>query len=477
MREYLNFYLNGQWVAPATPQPFAVINPATGTVNGHIQVGTAADVDVAVKAARAAFPGWSTTSREERMAALERITVEFERRLDDMGEAIMEEMGAPNWLARNTQAALGPNHFKSARKILSDYAFEEDKGAARILKEPIGVCGFITPWNWPVHQMCAKTAPAIAVGCTVILKPSEVAPFSGQILAEIMHAADLPPGVFNMLFGEGPVVGAALALHPDIDMISITGSTRAGVEVARNAAATVKRVHQELGGKSPNIVLDDADLKAAVTGGVNAVMMNSGQSCRAPTRMLVPNKLLDEVCAIAKEVAETWTPGDPAQGSRMGPVISEAAWHKVQNLIQKGLDAGAKLVTGGVGKPAGLDHGYFVKPTVFRNVTNDMAIARAEIFGPVLCILGYDTEDEAVAIGNDTEYGLGGYVQSTDIERARRIAKRIRAGYISLNNAGLDISVPFGGYKHSGNGREFGEHAFGEFLEIKSVLGYTPPPA
>ena len=476
MREYLNFYLNGRWVPPVTPKPLDVINPATGKVNGRIQIGSAADVDVAVKAARAAFSGWSNTSREERMAALERIAVEFERRLDDMGEAIMEEMGAPNWLARNTQAALGPNHFKSALNILRDYAFEEDRGTARILKEPIGVCGFITPWNWPVHQMCAKTAPALAVGCTVILKPSEVAPFSGQILAEIIHAAGLPAGVFNMLFGEGPVVGTAMASHPDIDMISITGSTRAGIEVARNAAATVKRVHQELGGKSPNIVLEDADLKAAVTGGVNSVMMNSGQSCRAPTRMLVPNKLLDEVCVIAKEVAETWTPGDPTQGSRMGPVISEAAWTKVQNLIQKGIDAGAQLVTGGPGKPAGLEQGYFVKPTVFRAVTNDMAIAREEIFGPVLCILGYDTEDEAIAISNDTEYGLGGYVQSLDIEHARRVAKRIRAGYISLNNAGLDISVPFGGYKHSGNGREFGEHAFGEFLEVKSVLGYTPAP-
>ncbi len=474
MREYLDFYINGRWVPPVTPKGLDVINPATGKINGRINAGSAADVDIAVKAAGAAFIGWSTTSRAERIAALERIAAEFERRLDDMGAAIMEEMGAPNWLARNTQAALGPNHFKSALNILRDYRFEEDKGAARILKEPIGVCGFITPWNWPVHQMCAKTAPAIAVGCTVILKPSEVAPFSGQILAEIIAAADLPPGVFNLINGEGPVVGAALAAHPGIDMVSITGSTRAGIDVARNAAATVKRVHQELGGKSPNIVLDDADLKAAITGGVNSVMMNSGQSCRAPTRMLVPNKLLDEVCAIAKEVAETWTPGDPAQGSRMGPVISEAAWHKVQGYIQQGIAAGAKLVTGGPGKPAGLEDGYFVKPTVFRDVTNDMAIAREEIFGPVLCILGYDTEDEAVAIGNDTEYGLGGYVHSQDLDHARRIAARIRAGYISLNNAGLDINVPFGGYKHSGNGREFGEHAFGEFLELKSILGYAP---
>ena len=314
----------------------------------------------------------------------------------------------------------------------------------------------------------------LLAGCTVILKPSEIAPFSGQILAEIIDAAGLPPGVFNMIFGEGPVVGAAMSSHPGIDMISITGSTRAGIEVARNAAATVKRVHQELGGKSPNIILDDADFEAAVTGGVNGVMMNSGQSCRAPTRMLVPNARMDEVCAIAKRVAESWSPGDPATGSRMGPVISESAWQKVQRLIKSGIEGGATLVTGGPGRPEGLSDGYYCKPTVFRDVKNDMEIAREEIFGPVLCILGYDNEDEAIAIANDTEYGLGGYVHSRDIEHARRVAARIRAGYISLNNAGLDISVPFGGYKHSGNGREFGEHAFGEFLELKSVLGYSP---
>ncbi len=474
MREQLKFYINGHWVAPATGNLLEVINPANGTVNGRIALGAPADVDVVVAAARAAFPGWSATSVEQRIAALERIAEEFERRLDDMGVAIREEMGAPQWLARDTQAALGPKHFRAAASILRDYAFEEDKGSARILKEAIGVCGFITPWNWPVHQMCAKTAPALAVGCTVVLKPSEVAPFSAQILAEIIHAAGLPAGVFNVIYGEGTVVGAAMARHPDIDMISITGSTRAGIEVARNAAASVKRVHQELGGKSPNIVLADADLKAAVTGGVNGVMMNSGQSCRAPTRMLVPHQLMDEVCALAKEVAESWTPGDPAANSRMGPVISEAAWHKVQRLIQSGVDGGATLVTGGLGKPAGLEAGYYCRPTVFRDVRNDMEIAREEIFGPVLSILGYADEDEAVRIANDTEYGLGAYVQSMDIEHARRIAARIRAGYISLNNAGLDINVPFGGYKQSGNGREFGDHAFGEFLELKSVLGYSP---
>lgn len=474
MREHLKFYIGGHWVNPVEPKVLDVIDPASDKPNGRIHVGGPADVDAAVQAARAAFPSWSTTSRETRVAALERIADAFERRLDDMGIAIREEMGAPQWLARDTQAALGPRHFRAAANVLKTYAFEEIKGANAVLKEPIGVCGFITPWNWPVHQMCAKTAPALAVGCTVVLKPSEIAPFSAQILAEIIDSCGLPPGVFNMIFGEGPVVGSAMASHPGIDMISITGSTRAGIEVARNAAATVKRVHQELGGKSPNIVLDDADMKAAITGGVNSVMMNSGQSCRAPTRMLVPRARMDEVCAIAKEVAESWAPGDPAEGSRMGPVISEAAWQKVQRLIASGIDAGARLVTGGPGKPEGLADGYYCKPTIFRDVRNDMEIAREEIFGPVLCILGYDSEEEAIAIANDTEYGLGGYVQSTNLDHARAVAARIRAGYISLNNAGLDINVPFGGYKHSGNGREFGEHAFGEFLELKSVLGYAP---
>ena len=307
-----------------------------------------------------------------------------------------------------------------------------------------------------------------------MLKPSEIAPFSAQIFAEILHSAGVPAGVFNMVHGEGPVVGQAMAEHPKVDMVSITGSTRAGILVAQAAAKTVKRVHQELGGKSPNIVLHDADLKAAVTGGINGIMMNSGQSCRAPTRMLVPNKLMDEVCAIAAEVAESWKPGDPAADSRMGPVISQTQWDKIQTLINSGIKEGAQLVTGGTGKPEGLDKGYYVKPTVFRNVTNNMEIAREEIFGPVLSIIGYDTEEEAVEIANDTEYGLGGYVHSKDIEHARSIAAQIRAGYISLNNAGLDLNVPFGGYKHSGNGREFGDQAFGEFLEYKSLLGFSP---
>ena len=473
MREHLTFYIGGQWVEPTQPSTIEVINPATEEVCGRVSAGSAADVDRAVAAAKQAFKTWRKTSREERLALLNRIVEAFQARVGDMGEAITAEMGAPAWLAQGTQAPIGINHFKSAIGVLERYEFEEDRGTSRVIKEPIGVCGFITPWNWPIHQICAKVAPALAVGCTVVLKPSEIAPFSGQIFAEILEAAGTPPGVFNLVQGEGPVVGAALSAHPDVDMVSITGSTRAGIEVSKAAAPTLKRVHQELGGKSPNIVLEDADLTPAITGSVNAVMQNSGQSCRAPTRMLAPNKLMDQVCAIAKQVAETWTPGDPTGNARMGPVVSEGQWNKIQGLIQSGMDDGVTVVTGGLGKPEGLETGYFVKPTILAGVTNDMQVAREEIFGPVLCILGYDTLDEAIEIGNDTNYGLAGYVQSTDIEKARAVGREIRAGYISLNNAGLDLNVPFGGYKQSGNGREFGDHAFSEFLELKSVLGWN----
>jgi aldehyde dehydrogenase (NAD+) len=473
MREHLKFYIDGRWVDPASPRTIEVINPATEEVAGRVSAGSKADVDRAVAAARKAFKTWSKTSRQERLAALNRIVQAFSERVGPLAEAITEEMGAPAWLAQGTQAPIGINHFKTAIGVLERFEFEEDRGTSRILKEPIGVCGFITPWNWPIHQICAKVAPALAVGCTVVLKPSEIAPFSGQIFAEILEAADLPPGVFNLVQGTGPEVGAAIAGHPGVDMVSITGSTRAGIEVARAAAPTLKRVHQELGGKSPNIVLEDADLTPAVTGSVNAVMQNSGQSCRAPTRMLAPNRLMDEVCAIARDVAESWTPGDPKGNARMGPVVSQAQWDKVQGLIRSGVDDGAQIVTGGLGKPDGLEHGYFVKPTIVRGVTNDMSIAREEIFGPVLCILGYDTLDEAIQIGNDTDYGLAGYVQSRDLERARQVGREIRAGYISLNNAGLDLNVPFGGYKQSGNGREFSDFAFDEFCELKSVLGWN----
>jgi len=477
VRDYLKFYIDGKWVEPSTPRTLDVINPATEEVAGRISLGAQADVDKAVAAAKKAFKTWSKTSREERLAVIERLAAEFGKRMGDVADAITEEMGAPAWLAQNAQGPAGIGHLMTAANVLKTYEFEEDRGTTRIVKEPIGVVGFVTPWNWPMNQICAKVGPALAVGCTVVLKPSEIAPFSGQIFAEIVEAAGVPPGVFNLVNGTGPEVGHALSAHPDVDMISITGSTRAGIDVAKTAANTLKRVHQELGGKSPNIVLDDADLGPAIGGSVASVMMNSGQSCVAPTRMLAPKKMMDQVCAIAKEAAEGWMPGDPKGNARMGPVVSESQWNKIQGLIQKGLDEGAELVTGGTGKPEGLDKGYFVKPTVFRNVTNDMTIAREEIFGPVLCILGYDTEEEAIAVGNDTEYGLGGYVQSKDLDRARKVGREIRAGYINLNNAAMDITVPFGGYKHSGNGREFGDHAFNEFLELKSILGYNPAPA
>ncbi|MEO1137439.1 MAG: aldehyde dehydrogenase family protein, partial [Pseudomonadota bacterium] len=387
-----------------------------------------------------------------------------------------EEMGAPAWLANAAQAPSAAGHFMTAIEVMKNFAFEEDRGATRIVKEPIGVCGFITPWNWPMNQLAAKFAPAVLTGCTIVHKPSEIAPFSAYLFAEICDEAGLPAGVYNLVNGDGPTVGAAISAHPDIDMVSFTGSTRAGIEVAKAAAPTVKRVHQELGGKSPNIILEDADLESAVAGGVAAVMMNSGQSCIAPARMLVPNSKMDEAIEIAKQAASNWAPGDPAS-ARTGPVISETQWNKIQGLIEKGIEEGATVITGGPGKPEGLETGYYVKPTIFAGMTNDMTIAREEIFGPVMGIIGYDTEDEAIRIANDTEYGLAGYVSSSDIDHARDVASKIRAGYVTINNANMDFAAPFGGYKRSGNGREFGEHAFDEFLEVKSMLGSNPAAA
>ena len=477
MREYMKFYIDGQWVDPIAPKSLDVINPATEAVAGHISVGTAADVDKAVKAARKAFATFSLTSRDERIALLERIIAEYQKRYGDMAAAITEEMGAPASLSMNAQAAIGMGHLQTAVAVLKNYKFEEDRGPTRLVKEPIGVCGFITPWNWPVNQIACKVVPALAVGCTMVLKPSEVAPFSGYIWSEIMHAAGVPAGVYNMINGDGPGVGHAISSHPDVDMVSFTGSTRAGIEVAKAAAPTVKRVAQELGGKSPNIILEDADLKSAVGGGVRSVMTNSGQSCNAPTRMLVPAKKMDEVIVIAREAAESITVGDPNGNAKMGPVVSEVQWNKIQTLIKKGIDEGATLVTGGVGRPEGLDKGYYVKPTVFANVTNDMSIAKEEIFGPVVSILGYNTVDEAVAVGNDTEYGLAAYISGTDPAKIRDVASRLRAGQVSINGAGGDLMAPFGGYKMSGNGREWGDHGFAEFLETKAVLGYNTPQA
>jgi aldehyde dehydrogenase (NAD+) len=476
MREYLKFYIDGHWVDPAEPKTLDVINPATEAVCGKIALGSAADVDKAVTAAKKAFPAWSQTSREERLEVLQRILAEYQKRFGDLATAVTEEMGAPASLAQRAQVPAGMAHLATAAQILKDFEFEEDRGQTMIVKEPIGVCGFITPWNWPLNQIACKVAPAIATGCTMVLKPSEVAPFSGQIFAEIMHAAGVPAGVFNLVHGDGLGVGVALSAHPDVDMVSFTGSTRAGVEVAKNAAPTVKRVHQELGGKSPNIVLDDDVFAKSVARGVQHVMNNSGQSCNAPTRMLVPGKRMQEAMAVAKETAEQITVGDPNGNSMLGPVVSEVQFNKIQQLIQKGVDEGATLVAGGTGRPEGLEKGYFVKPTIFGDVNSQMTIAREEIFGPVLAIMPYESVDQAIEIGNDTEYGLAGYVNGSDLEEARRVARQIRAGQVTINGAS-DMTAPFGGYKKSGNGREWGDFAFHEFLETKAIIGYAPKQA
>lgn len=473
MRDYLKFYIDGQWVDPVRPNTFDVENPATEGVCGRISLGSPADVDAAVGAARRAFADWSQSSREQRLELLEGILAEYQRRAGDLADAVTEEMGAPPSLAAGPQVQLGIGHLVTAIDVLKNFPFEEQHGATLIAREPIGVCGLITPWNWPLNQIAVKVYPALATGCTMILKPSEVAPFSAYIFAEILDAAGVPAGVFNLVNGDGPGVGMAIAAHPGIDMVSFTGSTRAGVEVAKTAAPTVKRVTQELGGKSPNIVLDDSGFTDSVRAGVANMMPNSGQSCNAPSRMLVPNSRMDEALAIARETAGRVKVGDPADKTAIGPVASKAQFEKVQRLIQSGIDGGATLVAGGPGRPDGLTNGYYVRPTVFAHVTNDMAIAREEIFGPVLCVLGYDDLDQAVDIANDTDYGLAGYVSAADLDKARAVARRIRAGWVTINHA-FDMSAPFGGYKHSGNGREWSEFGFHEYLEVKSVLGYAP---
>jgi aldehyde dehydrogenase (NAD+) len=476
MREYLKFYIDGQWVEPVSLKTLDVINPATEEVVGKIALGGEADVDKAVKAARKAFATWSQTSREERLDVMQRVLAEYQKRFGDLANAVTEEMGAPASLAQRAQVPSGMGHLATAIGILKDFKFEEDRGSTMIVKEPIGVCSFITPWNWPLNQIMCKVAPALATGCTMVLKPSEVAPFTGQIFAEIMHEAGVPAGVFNLVHGDGLGVGVPLSTHPEVDMVSFTGSTRAGIEVAKNAAPTVKRVHQELGGKSPNIVLDDEVFAKSVAGGVRQVMTNSGQSCNAPTRMLVPSKRMDEAIAAAKEAAAQVTVGDPTGNAMLGPVVSKTQWDKIQGLIQKGIDEGATLVAGGTGRPEGLDKGYYVQPTVFANVTPDMTISREEIFGPVLSILGYEDLDQAIAIGNDTEYGLAAYVNGADLAKAREVASKLRAGQVSINGAS-DMTAPFGGFKMSGNGREWGDFAFHEFLEVKAVMGYAPKQA
>lgn len=471
MQERLQFYIDGRWVDPAEGRTFEVIDPSTEEPIARIALGSAKDVDLAVAAARKAFESYSQTTRKERIALLEAIMAAYQRRYDEIAQTISREMGAPLGLSRAAQAATGLGHLQQTLGVLREFPFEEICGTTLLRREPVGVCGFITPWNWPVNQIMCKVAPALAAGCTMVLKPTEIAPLNAMLVADVLHEAGVPAGVFNLVNGDGPTVGQAIASHPEVDMVSFTGSTRAGVEVARAAAPTVKRVTQELGGKSANIILDDADFASSVAGGVMGCAMNSGQSCNAPTRMLVPAARMDEAAGIAKAAAEAIRVGAPdAEGTQLGPVVSEVQWNKIQGLIQKGIDEGATLVTGGLGRPEGLDRGYYVRPTVFANVRNDMSVAREEIFGPVLSILPYQDEDDAVRIANDTPYGLAGYV-SGEPEHARRVAGRIRAGQISLNGASPDFSAPFGGYKQSGNGREWGQAGFEEFLETKAIMG------
>jgi aldehyde dehydrogenase (NAD+) len=471
MDNSLKFYIGGAWVEPSEPRPIDVINPATEQAVGRVMLGNARDVNAAVAAARAAFPAFSRTSREERIALLEAILARYMERYPEMVQTISSEMGAPLWLCQAAQAAMGPAHIGTTLEVLKHYAFEERRGNVTLRREPVGVCGLITPWNWPINQVACKVIPALAAGCTMVLKPSEVAPLNAILFAEILHAAGVPAGVFNLVNGDGPTAGAALASHPDVDMMSFTGSTRAGIQVAKAAADTVKRVAQELGGKSPNIILEDADLAAAVAGGIQGMMLNSGQSCNAPSRMLVPASRHDEAVAIARAAAATIKVGDPAAAdTTIGPVVSELQFNKIQRLIQAGIAEGATLVCGGPGRPEGLDRGYYVRPTIFANVRNDMTIAREEIFGPVLCILPYADEEDAIAIANDTVYGLSSYVSGGDLARAQRVAERIRAGMVHVNGAGLDFSAPFGGYKQSGNGREWGELGLEDFLEVKAVM-------
>ena len=473
MSNVVLFYIGGRWVEPVSPVLRDLIDPATERPFGELALGNAADVDRAVVAARRAFPDYAATSAAERIALLSRIVRIYEGRYDEFAETMRQEMGVPITFARNAQAARGPAHLNTMIRVLERFSFEQQLGSTRVVLEPIGVCGLITPWNWPINQIVVKIAPALAAGCTMILKPSEYAPVSASLFAEVLDEAGVPPGVFNLVNGDGPGVGAAIAAHPDIDMVSFTGSTRAGVLVARTAAETVKRVAQELGGKSANILLDDVNLEEAVTRGVAGCFTNSGQSCSIPTRMLVPRHLMSDAARIAKRAAEAYRVGptdDPA--TQLGPLVNRNQFERVQRLIRTGVDEGARLVTGGVGLPPGLAAGYFVKPTVFADVTPSMSIAREEIFGPVLCMMAYESEAQAIEIANGTDYGLAAYVQSGDLQRARALGSALRAGSVHLNYPVADFNAPFGGYKRSGNGREWGEAGLREYLETKSMVGY-----
>src|SRR5580692_1343312 len=466
------FYIDGAWVDPVDPKELKVINPATEEVAGVISMGSSKDVDRAVMAARRAFDSYSRTSPAERQALMERSLAAYKAHYDEIAQAISIEMGAPITLSKGSQTGVGVGHISAMIDVLKNFKFEEMHGTVRLVQEPVGVCALITPWNWPINQVAAKVVPALAAGCTMVLKPSEYSPFSAILWAKVMHEAGVPKGVFNLVNGDGLNVGAPLSSHREVDMVSFTGSTRAGTEVAKSAASSVKRVHQELGGKSPNVLLEDADFEKAVKRSVMHVYQNSGLSCNAPTRMLVPAAKMAEVEAIAKRVAETVVVGDPtSEKTNLGPVVSKLQFERVEGYIAKGIAEGAKVVIGGSGRPDGLTKGYFVKPTIFSNVRNDMTIAREEIFGPVLCILPYDSEEQAVQIANDTPYGLAAYVWSKDNLHARRIGGQIRAGQVTLNGASGNMNTPFGGFKMSGNGREWGEFGLRDFLEVKAVIG------
>ena len=472
MKDHTDFYIDGAWVSPVESRTHDVINPATEQPIASISLGSEADVDRAVAAARAAFTAYSTTSREYRLELLDRIIDVYARRQQEFAEVISQEMGAPMRLATAAQTPSGLAHFKHARRVLAEYAFEARVGKSLVVREPVGVCALITPWNWPLNQIACKVAPALAAGCTMVLKPSEVAPLNALLLAEVLHEAGVPAGVFNLVNGDGATVGAVMARHADVDMISFTGSTRAGSAVSKAAADTIKRVTLELGGKSANIILDDADLKSAITGGVRGCFSNSGQSCNAPTRMLVPRALLADAEALAHAVVDRIAVGDPSdESTSMGPVVSQQQFERVQSLIEAGIAEGARVLLGGPGRPDHLATGYYVKPTIFTDVNNGMRIAREEVFGPVLCMMPYDSEDEAIAIANDTPYGLSGYVWSADGARALNVAKQLRTGNVHLNGAPVDHAAPFGGYKQSGNGREWGAFGFEEFLEVKAIMG------
>jgi aldehyde dehydrogenase (NAD+) len=478
MSNHLKFYINGAWVEPATPRALDVINPANEEAFTQISIGSKTDVDRAVAAAKAAFPKFSQTSKAERIALLKRIIENYKARFEDIAQAVSAEMGAPIGMARDSQAAAGLAHIESTLKALEAFEFEDSRNGTRIVREGIGVVGLITPWNWPLNQIACKVAPAIAAGCTMVLKPSEIAPITGVIFSEIMHAAGTPAGVYNMLNGDGPSVGQHMSAHPDIDMVSFTGSTRAGILVAQAAAPTVKRVAQELGGKSPNLILPDADLSRAIPAAVAAGMRNVGQSCSAPTRIIVPRERLAEVERLACEAASALVVGDPrSPQTTHGPVANRAQFDRVQDMIGVGIAEGARLVCGGVGRPQGLERGYYVRPTLFSDVRPQMRIAQEEIFGPVLVIIPYDSVDEAVEIANGTVYGLGAHVQGQDLAAARAVAARIRSGQVHINNPPWSPHAPFGGYKRSGNGREYGVEGLEEYLETKAILGYLEAPA